>query len=513
DDSSRAQTLGINVGSVTGLIWIFAGVLSAAVAILDVYQRGTPGSSGGAPAIYIAGLVPILAAAAFARFRSVPLALGSALVLGMIASGMSWNLGNTIAFEVLLFVIIAVGLALQKYQPSRGEQEAAAGYLSAKEARPIPGAIRHHHVVVTYIRWTVGLLALLVLASPFLLTPSQVSQESAVVIYAIVGVSLLILTGWAGQVSLGQFAFAAAGAYVTAILRARAGLDVTLCILIGGLAGSVVAALVGVGALRLRGLYLAVSTLAFSLAVADFGLDPQFLGRYLPTNIDRPLYLGVDLNDEKWFYYFCLFFLVLAALAVTGLRRSRTGRTLIAVRDNEDAGQSFGVNLFRLRLGAFVVSGFIAAIAGGLFALHQHSVSPRDFSAGQSVNIFLMVIIGGLGSIAGPILGAVYQAAFLLFASPIFALLGTGFGVLAVLLLFPGGLGAVVYGARDGLVRRVAIRYRVAVPGLLADARELAQLRRGKVNPKTRPGGGTILVPARYRLFDQWRAFRSDGDG
>src|SRR5258708_11303306 len=134
------------------------------------------------------------------------------------------------------------------------------------------------------------------------------------------------------------------------------------------------------------------------------------------------------MEDEKVFYYYCLGFLLLAIAMVVGLRRSRTARALIALRDNEEAAQSFGINLLRARLIAFALSGFIAAFAGGLFAFKQHAVEASAFSADQSINMFLMVVIGGLGSVAGPPLGAAYNGALRRLPDPAIAFFETGAG-------------------------------------------------------------------------------------
>src|SRR5207302_2439681 len=105
----------------------------------------------------------------------------------------------------------------------------------------------------------------------------------------------------------------------------------------------------------------------------------------------------------------------LTVLAVVGLRRSRTARALIACRDNEQAGQSFGINVFRARLEAFVIAGFIAAVAGGLFAYQQHNVTTLGFGPDKSLDVFLLTVIGGLGSVAGPLVGSLFQGVFVLF--------------------------------------------------------------------------------------------------
>jgi branched-chain amino acid transport system permease protein len=152
------------------------------------------------------------------------------------------------------------------------------------------------------------------------------------------------------------------------------------------------------------------------------------------------------------------------------MRRSRTGRVLIAMRENERTAQSFGVNLVRTRLATFALSGFLAAFAGVLLVSHQHRLSATTFSPEQSIQIFLMAVIGGLGSVPGALTGAVYLGLLELFVKTGFIRqLASGSGLLLLLLFFPGGLGAAAFKLRDAVLRRVAIRRRLHVPSLLGD--------------------------------------------
>jgi branched-chain amino acid transport system permease protein len=325
---------------------------------------------------------------------------------------------------------------------------------------------------------------------------------------------LLVLTGWAGQISLGHFGFAAIGAWVTVVLH----WPFPLSLIAGGVAGGVVAVVIGLPALRLRGLQLAVSTLAFAVAITSVLLNPSILGKHLPSGIKRPGVVGLDLDDQRTFYYFVLFFLALSVAMVIGLRRSRTARALIAGRENEAAAQSVGIDMVRARLGAFGISGFMAAFAGGLFAISQYGVNISSFTYNQSIKMFLMVVIGGTGSIAGPLIGAAYVGlaeilggGFTGLAAAIFASAATGLGVVVVLIAAPGGLGEVAYRIRDAMLRRVADRYRIEVPSLIAD-RAASAKGRPYIGPKVRAGGGTVFVPKRYRADGQWSVERRHED-
>jgi branched-chain amino acid transport system permease protein len=300
-------------------------------------------------------------------------------------------------------------------------------------------------------------------------------------------------------VSLGQFALVGVGALVSGSLSDRAGLPFLPALLIGTLAGGLVAIVLGLTALRVRGLYLAVTTLAFAVTFQTVALNRGITGSILPSRVHRPAFLGIKFEDERAYYYLAMAALALAWWAAIGLRRSRTGRVLIAARDNERGAQAMGVNLVRTRLATFALSGCMAAFAGVLFACHQHAVVASSFGADQSIQVFLTAIIGGLGSVQGALLGALYFAVVSFeVKGALGGLLASSGGVLVVLLFVPGGLGSLAYQARDAVLRRIAIRRRLYVPALLADRFNAdGGLDRVPLGPRAEVSDE---VPARYRL-------------
>ncbi|MCW2967101.1 MAG: ABC-type branched-chain amino acid transport system, ATPase component, partial [Solirubrobacteraceae bacterium] len=260
--------------------------------------------------------------------------------------------------------------------------------------------------------------------------------------------------------------------------------DPLLCVLFAGLVGAGAAVIVGLPALRIRGLYLAVTTLAFSVFTSAWLLTPDTL-HWLPNNsqfLDRnPAFGRIDISTERRFYYFCLVCLLLGMAMARGLRNSRTGRALIGIRDNERGAQSYGVNAVRVKLTAFAVSGFLAASAGVLYVLSQQALGTARFQPGESLRVFTMVVIGGMGSIPGAIIGSLYLNGTQWFVDilpssgasrTVFSFLGTGVGLIVVLLVLPGGLGDLLFRCRDRFLRAVAGRRGLAVPSLTADAAE-----------------------------------------
>jgi branched-chain amino acid transport system permease protein len=284
------------------------------------------------------------------------------------------------------------------------------------------------------------------------------------VVWALVGVSLVVLSGWAGQVSLGQFALVGIGAAASGSLMVEAGWDAIYSLAGGAAAATTAAIVLGIPALRLRGFFLAVTTLAFAVATDSYLLQLDWLtpdGR-----VDRPMLFGrIDLEDELAFYLFSVAVLALVVAALHGLRRSQLGRAIVATRDNERGAQAFGVSTVAAKLAAFAVSGAVAGLAGGLLVLHQHRLNADQYEPLQSLEVFTMAAIGGLGSIPGVVVGAVYVRGIQDFVGGPGAILATSLGLVAVLLVMPRGLGSGLYTARDAALGWIARRRGLDEPG------------------------------------------------
>jgi branched-chain amino acid transport system permease protein len=281
------------------------------------------------------------------------------------------------------------------------------------------------------------------------------------------------------------------GAAVGGWLTSVQGVDLSIALIGAGLAGAVAAMAIGLPALRIQGLFLAVVTLAFALATSSYLLNRTYI-QWLPTGrIPRvPLFGRIDLTSETRFYEFILACLVLVIIAARGVRRSRTGRVLIGVRENARAAQSYGVNVTTAKLTSFAFAGFIAAFAGAVFIHHQQGLDIQPYTVDQSRNVFVMVVIGGLGSIPGAIIGAIviqgteyFRNIFPEVIQPYLFLVTSGVGLIVVLLVVPGGFSQLLYDGRDRILRRIAKRRNILVPSLLADARAEG------------PGGITIDAP------------------
>jgi branched-chain amino acid transport system permease protein len=260
---------------------------------------------------------------------------------------------------------------------------------------------------------------------------------------------------------------AALGAYATQTWH----LDISLALVIAGMAGAGVAMIVSIPTLRLRGFFPAVTTLAFATAVTTYLLNPQYFS-WVPVNrLARPHLFGVfNLNSQPSYYYFCLACLFLVVLGVRGIRHSRTGRVLLALRENERGAESFGINVARAKLTAFALSGAIAGVGGCLYVHLLQAFTPDVFGPDQSVLVFTTAVVGGVGSLLGAALGAIYlEGGQWFLPGAEWQALASAVGVLLVLMIVPGGLSDVAYRLRDAWLRSTARRHGIVVPSLLAD--------------------------------------------
>ncbi len=471
ENGERAALLGIPVARVSTIVWIIAAVLSALAVFLRAPIVGL--SLGGAigPSVLLYGL----AAAVIARMDSLPTCVIAGMGIGIIDQAAIFGTRRSNLAIATMLVVILVALLVQKGKLARAFDTGAGTWEAAREYRGIPNELRDVRQVTTARAVIAAVVGFVVFVLPILLPERYAGRFTLVAIVAMVGVSLVILTGWSGQISLGQFAFAGIGAAVAAGLSVR-GADFFVCILLGGVAGAVAAVLIGLPALRIQGLFLAVTTLSLAFAVEAVVLNPLYFGWLLPEQgqtVERPnLYGRFSTQSDYRYYYVVLVFLALSLLAARSLRRNRSGRVLIGVRDNGKAVQAYGVNLARTRLAAFAISGFIAAVAGGLLAFSSQAVDAGTFAPERSIAVFAVTVIGGLTSLPGAMLGAVYVEGVpaALGASPIVTLLTSGVGLLALLLFQPGGLSELIFKARDSFLRKVAAKEGIHVPSLIADS-------------------------------------------
>jgi len=449
--TERAAMLGIPVGRLNTVVWAIAGGLAYLSMFLRSGISGVPLGAG------LQSLLVALAALVIGRLERLPTIAVASVALTLLESGVNWNSESPFLAYPIMALAMFVALMAQRPSALRRDNDATSSWRGAEEVRPLPAHIARQGWLPT-VRATLLALSLLgVVAVPVVLAVDNVIKATALVAYVVIGMSLVVLTGWAGQISFGQMALAGLGAAISATLTSRWHVDLSLGLLLGGLAGGVMAFLVGLPALRLRGLYLAVTTFAMSLATEYWLLNDRFFGWFpkAEKGFDRdPLFGRVKVDTPTRFYTYSVVVLALVFLALRGIRRSRTGRVIVAIRENERAAQSFSVGVVKAKLTAFVVSGIVAGVGGALLVQGNKAFSVDTFSTSQSFSVFVAAVIGGLGSLGGAFLGALYlRGTFWFITDPAWRLLSTGFGVLLVLLMLPGGLGSLWVKLRDVMVR------------------------------------------------------------
>ena len=246
-----------------------------------------------------------------------------------------------------------------------------------------------------------GVLAVIVLALPVLLSRYYIGEITWVFIYGICGVSLMVLVGYTGLLSLGHAAFLGIGAYAHAYFLQH-GVPWVASVALAVLITTACGIIVGLPALRMTGIYLAIATLAFAVIIQEvFTRWEAVTGGFAGMAVDKPVIFGLHFNSEASFYYLCAATLALTLLLTQNLLRSSTGRAWVAIRDSEIAAQSMGVHLPLYKSVAFAYSAAVMGLAGALFAHKIAYLAPDIFSILFSIQLLLLVIVGGLGSLHG----------------------------------------------------------------------------------------------------------------
>ena len=256
-----------------------------------------------------------------------------------------------------------------------------------------------------------GALGLFLLAAPWLMSEYWLAQLSFVLIYGIVGLGLMLLSGFTGQFSMGHAAFLGVGAYAQAVLT-NAGWPFPLAMICAATLAAAVGVIVGLPALRVKGIYLGIATLAFGFIVEEvFARWEGLTGGNAGMHVKAPAIFGWSIESGEGFYFIALITAVLATLAILNLLRSATGRAFVAIRDSEISAQSMGIHLARYKTLSFALSAGLAGLGGALYAHKLRFLSPDQFNIIQSIDLLLLVVIGGLGSVHGAFLGAMFLIA------------------------------------------------------------------------------------------------------
>jgi ABC-type branched-subunit amino acid transport system ATPase component/branched-subunit amino acid ABC-type transport system permease component len=445
-NAEAARSSGIPVSRMKGMAWAIAGALSAftAIMILPTFGATFGGGSAFGPDILLRALV----AAVFARMSSLPVAFGAGIGVGVVEQEFLWHTHTGGVVNLVLLGIVLVVLLLQPERRT-ARQTDDGDWLAVQAWRPMPAAARQVWALRN-MRWiAVGTALAVAAVLPALVTGSALVVFVAIAAFAIVGVSLGVISGLAGQISLGQFAIAGVGAATSWYVGVHTG-SFVLGLIAAGAAGATASVVLGAPAVRIRGLMFAVVTLAFAQATPWVFQQSWVLGR--GRTMPKPTIGWIALSSPRSYYYFALLMLLLSLGIASRIWTTGVGRRYRAVRDNEDLARAFTLSASHVKLEAFLLAGGLAGLGGAVFANALSVLLVQSFPLAASINVVAMAALGGIGVVVGPLVGALYIIGMPRWV-PLDAagLAATSLGWLLVVLYFPGGLAQAVAPLRQRL--------------------------------------------------------------
>ncbi len=405
-DETAARLLGVPPTRVAQFNWALgaalAGVYGILIAPLVLLGAGT----------FPLLLVKALAASLIGGLASLPLTFVGGLVVGVTESVVSIRYTQPGNRELMVLVLMIAVLVFRRSWSTKGDEGPVfvPGTRPAFLSRSFPRAQRVWKRAEVFAR-PVVLAALAALAVWALVVPTGSEYWGFVgartLFYVIEALSLVILVGWAGQVSFMHAAYVGIGAYFTGYFVNRHGMSLEAAVPLAALVGTGFGGLVGLPALRLRGLQFAIASLAFVGAASEWLFRRQELG-LLSSSIPRGKLFGVDLFESANLYKIMLPVTVVLFLLAWNVRRSSYGSLLIASRDNPTAVSHFGASPRRTRMAAFLLASFFATLGGAFYGILLTSFEPGTFAAGLSIALLLYAIVGGVGSLGGPLLAGIF---------------------------------------------------------------------------------------------------------
>lgn len=460
-----ARLAGVSVRRVSLTVWVLASLVSSLTAILFAPSQSALGfSASDGTGLLLRGL----AAALIAGMLDFRIALAAGVALGIIEQCTLFYTNVTGLADLSVVLMLAAGLLLRARVLER-DIRTDDGLVVEPPAAPVPERVREFLMVRHAGR--IGWLLLFAVISVAPLLPGLQTQERAVFLlfmlsFAMVGLGLTVLTGWAGQVSLGQFAVLGVGAYAAAYVQ-RWDLGLPVMFLGAGLVGAVASAAVGSVAVRFRGLFLGVVTLGFAFAARAWLFRQRWVTGDTTeiVHLRAPHLFGLEVSTARSAYAVGVVLLALTVLSLRSLRKSGVGRALVAVRDNDRLASAYGLTPTATKLVGLAVAGFVTGLAGGLWGMAQQTWNASAFDPGMSFIMLSIVIVGGLGTLQGPIFGAIAVFAWPYLVhdanTPVIRALTSGLLLLLTLIFVPGGLAS--------LLDRVRVAFARLVDGIVPD--------------------------------------------
>ena len=450
-----ARLSSISPKMVSTMVWALAAGLSTLSVVLIAGQSGAAGdlTTLGPQTLSLA-----LVAAVIGGMTSFRRTILASVLIGLAQSIVNFNfIEEPGLINLLLLITVVVAVLFNRERTDESEV-----FAFTPRARPIPVRLRSFRWARNVNKSGVFLLAVIAIVLPLIFTqPSTQQTFTEVLAFAICATSLTVLTGWLGQLSLGQMAFAGLGALFAARL-VEGGVPFWLAIVATTAGSAVLATILGLSSLRVKGLYLAVVTFVFALAAQQYFFSLHILSGASSDGSDLPFIPGklfsLSFPGQRTYYYVVLVILAVVLLVASRFRDSGIGRSIMAVRDNENAAAAYRVRPAWEKIRAFAIAGALAGLGGALLSGAYANVAfagPGSFFVvDASLSLVAMVVIGGMGSVTAAVIGAIWVIGIPALApnNAVLGLLTSSIGLLAVLLYFPRGLMQIAYDARDAFL-------------------------------------------------------------
>ena len=450
-NTERARMVGISAGRMSTLAWAIAGGVAAYTTVLIIPTRGFITAETLGPVLLLRALAP----AVIARMTSLPVALGAGIAIGLVDQILIFNYPTSGVSEIILLATIVVALLFQARRSGRVEERQ--DWAALQPWPVLPEAFRAVWAIRNLGKIVFGVTVALAAWAGWVSSNSTAVTLVAIAAFSLIGLSIGVITGLGGQLALGQFALAGVGATVS-YLVAREMENFVLALLLAGLVTGAVSMVLGLPALRVRGLLLGVVTLSFALAAQRWLLAQSWmLGSGASPN--RPVFGAISFESTKRYYWWALAVLLLGFWLARNVWQGGIGLRLRAVRDNEDGARAFGVSATATKLQGFAVAGVLVGLAGSVYGHLLSRISSQGFDVVTSINVVALTVLGGIGLLAGPLMGAFYIIGLPRFLPLDNAgLAASALGWLLLILYFPGGLAQLVAIPRRQLIYRLARR-------------------------------------------------------
>ena len=391
DNRDLAELNGVSSDAVARSAWIISSIFAALVGVLLSGRSRLD--------VYTLVLVVIFAfaPAVLGKLASLPMAFAGAIALGVIqnllkywgSSGTVANLEAAIPYLALFALLLFYGSQLKELRAS---------------FQPVASAPSARFSSRRRVLTTGSILVVVAIALPAVLNEARLGNVTSGLVYASIALTLVVLTGWTGQISLAQFSFVGIGAFTAGHLAGAHGGGFLTAALVGVVIALPLGVIVGLPSLRLSGLYLALATMAFALTLDTLVFSRDGIsGGVTGLSVARPSFAGVSFASTTRFYYLSVGLFALFAIGALVFHRGPIGRRLHMIRDAPLAASTFGVDLTLTKLTVFALSGAGAAFAGAMFGSLRRSVAPGDFAFGASLGLLLLVVLGGRALVGGAV--------------------------------------------------------------------------------------------------------------